>query len=110
MRGLDPARCEFRSLTRELRVLTPPVWEVRVRRTALPEGTQGDCSLRMRKGEEPHYFIRVSADLGPEAQVYVLLHEWAHALSWGSESHRIRDHGPEWGIAMSRVWQALLED
>ena len=97
-------------MARELRVLPPPVWSVRVRRVKLPDGTHGDCSLCPPKGGGPHYSIRVSSGLSAEAQVYVLLHEWAHALSWGSESHRIRAHGAEWGIAMSRIWQALLED
>jgi len=97
-------------MVRDLRVLAPPVWPVKVRRRKLPEGVQGDCSLVVPEGQAPHYSVRISADLPEEAQIYVLLHEWAHALSWGSESHRIRAHGAEWGIAMSRIWQALLED
>jgi len=100
----------FIKIARELRVLVPPVWPVRVRRCKMPEGVHGDCALVVKKPSEPHYVIRVAKDLDEQAQVYVLMHEWAHALSWGSESHRIRNHGPEWGIAMSRIWQALVED
>tara|TARA_R110002012_G_scaffold316160_1_gene530796 strand:+ start:409 stop:633 length:225 start_codon:yes stop_codon:yes gene_type:complete len=70
----------------------------------------GDCSLIKESKAGPHFIIRVNKELDEVAQVLVLIHEWAHALSWGSESHRIRNHGPEWGIAMSRVWQALNED
>ena len=76
----------------------------------MPEGAHGDCALVAKDGETPRFRIRVDRAIAEEAQVYVLLHEWAHALSWGSESHRIRHHGPEWGIAMSRIWQALVED
>jgi hypothetical protein len=101
---------DFRTMARELRVLTPPVWPVRVRRMELPEDSQGDCALLTPKGKPPYYIIRVSAALSEEAQVHVLLHEWAHALSWGSDSHRVGNHGPEWGIAMSRIWQAVLEN
>ena len=100
---------DFRAMARDLRVLTPPVWKVRVRRTKLSDENHGDCTL-VTSGKEPHYLIRVSSDLAEDTQVYVLIHEWAHCLSWGSESHRIRAHGPEWGIAMSRIWQAVLED
>jgi len=101
---------DFRKSARDLRVLAPPVWAVSVRRCKMPAGDHGDCSLVSKDGGQPHFRIRVAKALPEEAQVYVLLHEWAHALSWGSESHRIRAHGPEWGIAMSRIWQALVED
>ena len=100
----------FRKTARDLRVLAPPVWAVSVKRCKMPEGVHGDCSLVAKEGQQARYIIRVAKDIPEEAQVYVLLHEWAHALSWGSESHRIRAHGPEWGIAMSRIWQALVED
>jgi len=100
----------FRKTARELRVLAPPVWSVSVRRCKMPDGTHGDCALIAKNGKPPHFKIRVCAKLPEEAQVFVLLHEWAHAMSWGSDSHRIRAHGAEWGIAMSRIWQALVED
>jgi predicted SprT family Zn-dependent metalloprotease len=75
----------------------------------MPEDAYGDCTL-VASGTAPQFRIRIDRALPEEAQVYVLFHEWAHALSWGSESHRIRAHGAEWGIAMSRIWQALVED
>ena len=99
---------DFRKAVRDLRVLVPPVWPVSVRRAKM-QG-DGDCELIHKKGKSPYFVIRVNKELPVEAMFYVLLHEWAHALSWGSESHRIRAHGPEWGIAMSRIWQQLLED
>tara|TARA_Y100000310_G_C20679061_1_gene814810 strand:+ start:1501 stop:1839 length:339 start_codon:yes stop_codon:yes gene_type:complete len=112
MKGLTDDRLEFRSIARELRILIAPTWPVRVRRVKLPESVHGDCSLCMPtwKTPSPYFHIRVSAALSRDAQIYVLIHEWAHALSWGSESHRLPNHGPEWGIALSRIWQALLED
>lgn len=100
----------FTKTARDLRVLAPPVWAVSVRRCKMPSGTHGDCTMLAKEGEAPRFIIRVDRKLDEETQVYVLLHEWAHALSWGSESHRIRNHGAEWGIAMSRIWQALVED
>jgi len=102
------ATFDFLGTIRQLRVLVPPVWSVKVRRVRLADF--GDCSLVVKVGQAPYYSIRVNRELRDDAQIFVLLHEWAHALSWGTESHRVRAHGPEWGIAMSRIWQALMED
>jgi predicted metallopeptidase len=106
---LNTTISSFRNAIRQLRILTPPVWGVKVRRAPLAD-SHGDCSLVAREGKTPYYAIRVSSDLSEEAQVLVLMHEWAHALSWGTDSHRVRAHGPEWGLAMSRIWQGLMED
>ena len=98
----------FRETAKQLRVLIPPVWPVTTRRLKMED--HGDCTFLKESKLGPFFVIRVNKELDEVAQVLVLIHEWAHALSWGSESHRIRNHGPEWGIAMSRVWQALNED
>lgn len=106
---IDQDNIDFRTTIRRLRVLVPPVWPVKVRRRPL-DAVHGDCAFVTKSKHGTHFRIRVDASLSPEASIFVLIHEWAHALSWGSDSHRIRNHGPEWGIAMSRIWQALLED
>jgi hypothetical protein len=92
----------------KLRVMLPPIWPVKVRRVKMEDW--GDCSFVKHSKQGPHFIIRISNELSDSAQFMVLLHEWAHALSWGSDTHHIRNHGPEWGISMSRVWQTLLED
>ena len=99
----------LRDAASQLRVLVPPVWPVKVRRVPLEEQF-GDCSFIRQSKEGPYFLIRVAKSLDPDSALLILIHEWAHCLSWGSVSHRIRHHGPEWGIAMSRIWQALLED
>jgi len=99
---------DLRVVLRQLRVLNPPVWPVIVRRVVMDD--YGDCAFVKESRKGPHFVIRVSKSLDGMATIFVLLHEWAHALSWGSDSHRIRNHGPEWGIAMSRIWQSLYED
>jgi hypothetical protein len=100
---------EFTALARHLRVLLPPVWPVRVRRVLVSDG-YGDCALVRESKHGPHFVLRVHKELDSSAQTLILIHEWAHALSWGTETHRVQAHGPEWGLAMSRIWQALLED
>lgn len=106
---IDQDNIDFRTTIRRLRVLVPPVWPVKVRRIPL-DSVHGDCSFVTKSNHGIHFRIRVTSRLSDESAIFVLIHEWAHALSWCSDSHRIRNHGPEWGIAMSRIWQALLED
>ena len=101
---------EFKKTTRDLRVLVPPVWPITVRRLKLPESDHGDCTFVRDSKKGPHFIIRLNRELSEDALIFALIHEWAHALSWGSDSHRIAHHGPEWGLAISRIWQALLED
>ena len=107
--GAAKIEATLRDLLKRLRILTPPVWSVKVRRVKLAD-SNGDCELVKPTNGDPFFRIRLSDALEPEAMFYVLIHEWAHAISWGSETHRIEAHGPEWGIAMSRIWQQLLED
>ena len=93
-------------VARILRVKCPPLFPVRVSRVPLVH--HGQCSFI--RGRKRFYFvIELNRGLTLAHQIDVLLHEWAHALSWTSESHEIDHHGPEWGIAMSRVYQAVFE-
>ena len=40
-------------------------------------------------------------------QKEVLIHEYAHALSWTPGHMCLDDHGPEWGVAYSKVWMLV---
>lgn len=96
----------------ELRINLPPKYPVVVQVSRLPGHLQGDCCLVGRK-----FRIRVCRDLPLTQAIDVLLHEWAHAMSWHAcvgkvaRSQRISDHefdrlahGPKWGIAYSKVY------
>ena len=39
---------------------------------------------------------------------FIMVHEWAHVLTWDAEDQG--PHGPMWGVAFSRCYQALVED
>lgn len=78
----------------------------------------GDCSVVRGK-----FQIRVSRELNEAEAVDVLLHEWAHALSWeacvgkAAKSRSISDyeferlaHGPKWGLAFSRVYLCFTSE
>lgn len=99
---------DIMAVARDLRIMVPPVWPVKVRRWNMPEDRYGDCSL-LKSKDGPYFLIRVEKSLSPYAQYHVFLHEFAHALSWFSESHHFDAHGPEFGLAYSRIWQSLEE-
>ncbi|NQW48777.1 MAG: hypothetical protein HQ464_13540 [Planctomycetes bacterium] len=78
----------------------------------------GDCCVDRGK-----FQIRVSRQLNESDAVDVLLHEWAHALSWEAcvgkvaYSRSISDHefdrlshGPKWGLAFSRVYLCFTSE
>lgn len=78
----------------------------------------GDCCVVRGK-----FRIRVSRELNESEAVDVLLHEWAHALSWEAcvgkvaHSRSVSDHeferlahGPKWGLAFSRVYLCFTSE
>ena len=52
------------------------------------------------------YIIEIDSSLRPCLATRILIHEWAHTLSWDAED----DHGPAWGVAYSRCYRALFDD
>ena len=51
-----------------------------VRRTSLPKGLDGDCTIRKGK-----FRVRVKKDLGESAAIDALIHEVSHCLSWAED-------------------------
>lgn len=101
---------KLRDWARLLRHELPTLLPVEVRRARL-RGVEGDCCLMRRQDGTPYRFrIRIDNRLGTHAAFHVLVHEYAHALAWTTESPRVEDHGPEWGLAMARIWTAICEE
>ena len=94
----------LKEIVKGLRKHLPPAFKVRVTRFKVKEYA-GDCALNLKKKQ---FSIRIHKDLNPDSAVLVLLHEWAHALSWAYDE-TIDEHGPEWGVAYSRVYSCWLE-
>ena len=86
----------------------PCTYPIRVRRCKTPDHSWGDCRLIRGRGPT-HFLVRVSSGLKEPSRTLVLAHEVAHALGWYPDHPRTEHHGAHWGIAMSRVWQALIE-
>ena len=66
----------------------------------------GDCDLRTRKDGSKAFVVRVNTRMSKVQQVDVLIHEWSHALAW-SEDPAVDAHGPDWGVAYARCYQAV---
>jgi len=99
----------FLPLLRSLRQHCPPVLPMRVRRCKIPAsvGAIADCALMSDdEGKPSHSSIRVASRLPEIAACDALAHEVAHALAYTTEHPAFLDHGPEWGLAMARVYRA----
>ena len=113
-RKTSPAtdRRYFRRVVEQLKLHLPPSRPVIVLAGKQLSKKDGDCGVVCGK-----FQIRVSRDLNESQAIDVLLHEWAHALSWEAcvgkvaKSRSISDyhfdrlaHGPKWGLAYSEVY------
>lgn len=98
----------WRSLVAQLRRDAPPLLPVRVYRRRLTAAL-GTTDL-VRVGDRPdHFSIIVHPGASFSYMRHILLHEWAHALAWTEGHEDVRDHGPEWALAFSRVYQLTVE-
>jgi hypothetical protein len=90
----------------KLRVLCPTRYPVEVRRVRSLGDAFGDCDLAV-VNRRRRFRIRLLASLDPHFQVWVLVHEWAHAMTWELTHERHSDHGAHFGIAYSEAYTAI---
>lgn len=88
-----------------LRVMCPTQYLVTVRRTKMSHDDYGDAEL-IKKGRR-HFKIRLNAQLPIDFLVWVLVHEWAHCMTWEVTHRRHDDHGAFFGIAYSEAYNAI---
>jgi hypothetical protein len=89
----------FAAAVRNLRSECLTLFPVRVRRCAVSKELFGDCGFRNKQ-----YYIRVDQNMDEESQVLILIHEWAHAMSWGVKDD---NHGPYFGVAYAQAYKAV---
>ena len=70
----------------------------------------GYCYLANdNKPKNKKYFVIViPRNTERAALVELLVHEWAHAMSWYSEADG--SHGPSWAAAYSELYQLIIDD
>lgn len=100
---------QFLRTLRVLRERCPTLVPTQVQRSrTLDPGDLGYCEAVFdADGRLVRFRIRVRAGLCMELQIQVLMHEWAHALTWTAEHETVDDHDEAWGLALSRVYREL---
>lgn len=104
---------EKKSLRRWLKILrreVPPIHPVRVHRINQDTDFWGACDLRQTRYGDWVFHIELDDRLQSAGLYHVLLHEWAHALSWQSDHPNFPEHSPEWAIAFARCYDAIERD
>lgn len=91
-------------------------WLAKFRRVFSPAYTilgkrsdlKGDyaCVSQLTDGS---FLVEIDRALSAEALEIILLHELAHVVAWDPGHPFQTDHGPEFGVAYSRVWAGLKE-
>ena len=102
---------DIRRVAAKLRRTVPPLLPVSVyvRRQVYESGEKlwGKADLS-REGTRDKFRIYVTKS-HPQIMRDTLLHEWAHCLAWEAGTVTFGDHGPAWGLAMSRVYSAMVD-
>jgi hypothetical protein len=106
----------FQRVVAGLRSLCPPAFPVVIRTKQLAPGIEGTCARHRNR-----FVICIADRLNEKAGIEVLLHEWAHALSWTHKLDSVArmplhdedlferlSHGPEWGVAYADVWRCFV--
>lgn len=93
-----------------------PILPIAVRTTRRPGSEYGWCTLYMKNKSRFRIVLRLNVDTDRGRTRHVtsgelvdaMRHEWAHALAVSAlcPDH----HGPEWGVAYSKVYLATSGD
>ena len=95
---------DMREAVALLRDRCPTLLPVRVYRRQINCGAVGLCKLVVdEKGQPVRFIITVDSRLPWNTAWHILIHEWAHAVSW-QDGETVDDHGPEWGLAVARCY------
>ena len=91
----------------DLKTECPLLFPVTVRRVPLSD--LASCDL-LDSGDKHRFAISIHRDAGFQYQLYLLVHEWAHAMTWMMVDNPGTDHCELWGVAFSKAYQAVIHD
>lgn len=52
--------------------------------------------------------VEIQKNLSFQIKMEVLIHEWAHVISWFGAGHE-EDHPDDWGLAFAKIYRDFLE-
>ena len=92
---------------RWLQAVFPTPYPTALKVITLPRGDSGDCT---RQGRQ--FTIRIHNKLLWTSAIEILLHEYAHAMSWpmGKLADHEPDHNDAWGLAYAKLYRAFQEE
>jgi hypothetical protein len=100
---------EFQKWVRKLKKKFPLLLPVRVHRRDLSKTPDaGGSQIIYSSNGKPEAFLVVIHKSSKTLMYHMLIHEWAHVYSW-QLGHNMDDHGIEWALAMSKIYQYLVE-
>ena len=95
----------FKECLKILKKKLPPAYPVTIKYVDI--GDFGVAELKKKR-----FILYINPMQCEDLAIETLLHEWAHLISWavGNNWYKWGEyHGPEWGIAFSRIYQVLYE-
>lgn len=96
---------QFRIVSNFLKKHSGTQYPIYIRRVKMPADLDGTCEFR--NTPKKHYLILINRKLTEHYSVDVVLHEVAHAMSWGKDKDF---HGRNWGLAYSKIYRIYLEE
>jgi predicted mannosyl-3-phosphoglycerate phosphatase (HAD superfamily) len=110
MENAPPSKAEYRDrllkMLNILEVKLPLPFSVRLVIRKLEE-EHGYSDFRETPKRGRSFIIGICTGMESAQAEDTLMHEYAHCLSWFSTQE---DHGPEWGVAFSRVYRAIIDE
>jgi len=107
-----------RSFAKTLKMLKkklPPAYPVSIEYINCLEklGHFGLTYIKEYKGSgRKRFIVQIDTTQCEDMAIETLIHEWAHMISWSVGNNWETwqdDHGPEFGVAFSRVYQLLID-
>ena len=103
-------RRRLRAVTKKLQLVMPPLWPVSIE-FKTSEDSWGSTRIKSVEGKDAKLIITIHPEIDEVAKLFVLVHEYAHAVQWRpqhQENLRRGDHDAEWGIHYAAVWELVL--
>ena len=107
---------KFRLVLKLLRLHCPAPRPIRLRRKpstdAQLQKLHFDGYTHLVNSDKPksnqYFLIVINKNLDWGNQLEMIMHEWAHAMSWDSPYKKL--HNKDWADAYRKIYQLLIED
>lgn len=102
----------FKQINNLLKKRLPPAYPVKIQYVKSGSGYFGYVDLKTQRNGRKYFLLKISLDQCEDTAIETLMHEWAHIISWPVGNSWVdwrEDHGPDFGVAYSKVYQVVIE-